>query len=197
MVTDHASPGRPPATSHAAIEQAAFRLFAEQGFDGTTTDQIAAAVGISRRTLFRYFTSKNDIPWGQFDASLDHLRATLQDMPDDLPLWQAIREAVITFNTIEPDALDQHRQRMRLILETPSLQAHSVLMYQRWRDVIARYAAQRVGQSPDDPFPSLVGHTSLAVAITAYEMWLGDGAASIEHLIAESMDNLHRFIDRG
>lgn len=197
MVSDHASPGRPPATSHAAIEQAAFRLFAEQGFDGTTTDQIAAAVGISRRTLFRYFSSKNDIPWGRFDSSLEDLRATLQEMPDDLPLWQAIREAVITFNTIGPDALDQHRQRMRLILETPSLQAHSVLMYQRWRDVIAHYAAQRVGQSPDDPFPSLVGHTSLAVAITAYEMWLGDGSASIEDLIAESMDNLRRFIDRG
>src|SRR4051812_46013561 len=59
--------GRPEATSHAEIEQAAFRLFGVRGFDGTTLNDIAAAVGVSRRTLFRYFRSKNDIPWGQFD----------------------------------------------------------------------------------------------------------------------------------
>jgi len=54
--------GRPEATSHAAIEQAAFRLFGDSGFDATTLDAIAAEVGVGRRTLFRYYASKNDIP---------------------------------------------------------------------------------------------------------------------------------------
>jgi AcrR family transcriptional regulator len=66
--------GRPPATSHAEIEAAAFALFAQKGFDATTMEDIATAVGVGRRTLFRYFPSKNDIPWGQFDDSLEHLR---------------------------------------------------------------------------------------------------------------------------
>ena len=81
--------GRPPATSHAEIERAAFRLFALRGFDGTTLDAIAGEVGISRRTLLRYFDSKNDIPWGRFAETLDGFRATLAAMPDDLPLHQA------------------------------------------------------------------------------------------------------------
>src|SRR6478752_5661725 len=72
-------PGRPEATSHAEIEQAAFRLFAERGFDGTTLGDIAAAVGVSRRTLFRYYPSKNDIPWGQFDRTLESFRRILRD----------------------------------------------------------------------------------------------------------------------
>src|SRR3546814_15016183 len=64
--------GRPEATSHAEIEQVAFRLFAEHGFDGTTLSAIAEGVGVGRRTLFRYYASKNDIPWGQFDRTLEH-----------------------------------------------------------------------------------------------------------------------------
>ena len=139
------SSGRPPATSHAAIEEAAFGLFHVHGFDRTTTDEIAAAVGISRRTLFRYFSSKNDIPWGQFDDNLDYLRETLERMPPGLPLWKAIQEAVVAFNSLDPFAIDQHVLRMRLILQTPSLQAHSALMYGRWRRVIAEYAAQTDG----------------------------------------------------
>lgn len=60
--TRRSSVGRPEATSHAAIEEAAFALFAERGFEATTIDDIARAVGVSRRTLFRYYPSKNDIP---------------------------------------------------------------------------------------------------------------------------------------
>ena len=44
--------------------------FEERGFEMTTMDDIAAAVGVGRRTLFRYYPSKNDILWGQFDDSL-------------------------------------------------------------------------------------------------------------------------------
>src|SRR3546814_7298066 len=57
--------GRPEANSHAEIEQVAFRLFAEHGFDGTTLSAIAEGVGVGRRTLLRYYASKHDIPWGQ------------------------------------------------------------------------------------------------------------------------------------
>ena len=79
----YAGAGRPEATSHAEIEQAAFRLFAERGFERTTLDAIADEVGVGRRTLFRYYPSKNDIPWGQFDRTLDGLpRRSSTAMPD-------------------------------------------------------------------------------------------------------------------
>lgn len=79
-------------TTHSAIEQVAFDLFEREGFDATTMDDIATAVGVSRRTLFRYYPSKNDILWGQFDDSLRALAATLAAFPDDLPVADAIRE---------------------------------------------------------------------------------------------------------
>ena len=69
--------GRKRVTSRAELEHVAFELFERQGFDGTTIDDIAPAAGIGRRTFFRYFPSKNDIPWGNFDEELERMRARL------------------------------------------------------------------------------------------------------------------------
>lgn len=169
--------GRPAVTSHAAIEQAAFRLFAERGFDATTLSDIAKETGIGQRTLTRYYPSKNDIPWGQFDRTLEHFETLLASTPPDLPLWARVQRAVIAFNEFPDDAEPPHRERMRLILHTPTLQAHSVLRYAQWRGVIADYVAAETGAAPTDPFPQLVGHVSLALAMTAYEQWLRTPAA--------------------
>ena len=110
--------GRPEATSHAHIEQVAFTLFAERGFARTTLDAIAEGVGVGRRTLFRYYRSKNDIPWGQFDRTLDHFRALLAAQPAELSTHEAVHRAVVEFNRFPEDAHPPHRERMRLILTT-------------------------------------------------------------------------------
>ena len=142
------APGRRPATDLGAIERAAFRLFAVRGFEETTVDAIAEAAGIGRRTLFRYYPSKNDIPWGQFEAGLAHLRAFLRATPLDIPVHRAVHQAVLDFNHLDEAAIPQHRERMRLLLTTPALQAHSALKYAAWRAVIADYTAERYGLSP-------------------------------------------------
>lgn len=194
MMRTGQAPGRPPATSQVAIEAAAFQLFAERGFDETTTDDIAEAAGIGRRTLFRYFPSKFDIPWGQFDASLDHFRWTLESEATDQPVWRAVQRSVVAFNTFDSSALPQHRARMALILGTPSLQAHSVLMYERWRSVIADFVAERSGQGPTDLLPRTVGHVSLALAISAYEQWLRRRQADLTGLLEESLCSLRSYL---
>lgn len=61
---------------------------------------------------------------------------------------------------------------MQLILRTPTLVAHSELRYAEWRAVIERYAAGRLGLSPTDLLPRTIGRVSLALALTAYEVWL-------------------------
>lgn len=194
MTRAHSS-GRPLATSHAAIESAALALFASGRFDECTTDEIAEAVGIGRRTLFRYFPSKYDIPWGQFGESLDFFRETLEAMPEEMPTWEAVQRSVVLFNTFDASVTRQHRTRMTLILRTPSLQAHSVLMYERWRSVIADFVAERHGLLPTDLLPRTVGHVSLALAISAYEQWLGQPRASLTGLLEQSMGSLRSYLD--
>lgn len=187
--------GRPEATSHAAIEQAAFRLFAHDGFEATTLDAIAAEVGVGRRTLFRYYSSKNDIPWGQFDQTLDGFRRILAAMPADISLHEAIHRGVLAFNAFPENAEPPHRERMRLILQTPSLRAHSMLRYAEWRAVIAEYVASRLGLAPASLVPRVVGHVSLALALSAYEEWLESSEASLPTLLDEAMAALVAHLD--
>jgi mycofactocin system transcriptional regulator len=182
-------------TSADAIEAAAFRLFAQHGFEATTLDMIAAAVGVGRRTLFRYFESKNDIPWGQFDATLDGFRVILRSMPKDMPLSEAVHRGVIAFNDFPGEVQAAHRERMRLILETPALQAHSALRYADWRNVIAEYVADRTGQAPQALLPQVVGHMSLALALTAYEAWLADETSSLLQILDDAMRVLETYLD--
>lgn len=186
--------GRPVATTHGAIEQAAFALFAERGFENTTMDAIANAVGVGKRTLFRYFQSKNDIPWGQFDHTLEGFRQLLTRIPTDTPLWSGVHQGVLAFNDFPGDADPPHRDRMHLILSTPTLQAHSVLKYAAWRDVIADYTARRLGLAPTDLLPSTIGQVSLALALSAYTAWLDDEEADLHQLLDEAMSGLRRYL---
>lgn len=194
MASPLASPGRPVATSHSEIERAAFELFAERGFEGTTLEAIAAEVGVGRRTLFRYYDSKNDIPWGEFAASLDAFREILAAMPTDIPLADAVHRGVLAFNDFDSATLRRHRQRMSLILTTPALQAHSVHQYAEWRGVISNYVAARLDTRPDDIVPRVAGHVSLALAISAYEQWLHDDAAALLPLLDKSMAALRDYL---
>lgn len=176
--------GRPLATTHAEIEAAAFRLFAQHGFEQTTMEAIAAEVGVGRRTLFRYYASKNDIPWGQFDRTLVHFRDLLAAQPHDLPVLDAVGCAVVAFNDFPEDAVPRHTERMRLILTTPALRAHSALRYSQWRLAVADYVAGRLGERPGDLRPVLLGHVALGIALSAYEQWLSDGTGESADLLA-------------
>jgi len=181
-------PGRPVVTSHAEIEEAAFALFAERGFEGTTLDQIADRVGVGRRTLFRYFRSKNDIPWGEFDRTLAGFRTLLDAVPAELGVREAVRRGVLAFNEFPPGANPSHRERMRLILQTPALQAHSAIRYAEWRRVVSEFVARRVGVDVDHVLPQVAGHLSLAVALTAYDQWLLQPDLALSPLLAEVFD---------
>lgn len=186
--------GRPPVTDHSAIERAAFDLFDERGFEATTVEDIARAAGIGRRTLFRYFPSKNDIPWGRFDDSLRHLRAYLDATPAELPVHVAVHRAVLDFNHLEQDAVAQHRRRMRLLLTTPALQAHSALRYEEWRGVIADFVARRFELPANHLLPRTAGRVSLALALSAYEQWLDDEDAALGQLLDDALKGLRDYL---
>jgi mycofactocin system transcriptional regulator len=189
--------GRPPATSRTELERVALELFSRHGFVETTVDEIAEVAGIARRTLFRYYPSKNDLVWGDFDTRLAELEAWLAAAPTDRPLLETVRDAVVRFNALAPEEVASHRQRMSLILYVPALQAHSTLRYARWRGVVARFAAARLQKSEDDLGPQLVGHVALAAAVAAYERWLGNEGTDLNALLSSAFDAVVLELDQG
>jgi mycofactocin system transcriptional regulator len=164
--------GRPPSTTHEQVSSVALALFVEQGFEATTMDDIATALGVGRRTLFRYFASKNDMVWGDFDSVLARLRADLDATARKTPLMDAVRTAAVSSNRYPEEALPELRIRMTLITTVPALQAHSMLRYAEWRQVIAEFAAARLRREPADFVPQAVGHAALAASTSAFTHWV-------------------------
>ncbi len=192
------SPGRPLSSSRGEIEAAAFDLFQQRGFDGTSVDDIAAAVGIGRRTFFRYFASKADVVWGDFDEGLDNMRRHLGAVAADVPLLRAVRSAVLDFNAVPPEQLAWHRRRMTLILGEPTLLAGSTLRFRNWRAVIAEFVGDRQGLPPDDVVPVMAGYSALGCSLAAYEQWLARPGSDLVALLGETWDALESgFADPG
>lgn len=178
--------GRPNATTRGHLSSVAIDLFLERGFDETSVDDIAAAAGIARRTLFRYYPSKNSLAWGEFDDHLDGLRGLLAQYevaPRMHSLGEELRDAIIAFNTVPEAELTGHRRRMQLLLGVPALQAYSMVMYADWRKVIAEHCAHRLGVPADAHMPQTVAWMALGVALAAYEQWLAQPNARLEDLL--------------
>lgn len=182
--------GRRRSTTGDHITNVALELFASRGFDDVSVDDVARAAGIARRTLFRYYPSKNAIPWGDFDAHLDHMRALLGEVPADAPITAALRSALLAFNSFDEAETAHHRQRMRVILETDALQAHSMTMYAGWRAVVADFVAERLGLEPGDLIPQTTAWSMLGVALSAYGHWLADESVSLQWSLGEAFDTV-------
>ena len=133
--------GRPRGTSARTLEVIALRLFTEQGFEETTVEQIASAAGVSRRTFFRYFDSKTDVLWQNFDNEVGELRRVLASVPNRTPVMQAIREAVVTVNRYAAEDASELRARMSLISGTPALAASTTAHYDAWEQAVIDFAA--------------------------------------------------------
>jgi len=164
--------GRPPGTSRRALELIALRLFAAQGFEETTIDQIAAEAGVSRRAFFRYFDSKPDVLWGEFDAEVATIRALLDEAPAGLPVMEAVRQAVLAANPYRAADVPELRARMSLIGSVPALMASAAVHYDAWERAISDFAARRTGQPAGSLYPLAVGRATLAACRAAYDRWV-------------------------
>lgn len=127
------------------------RLFAENGFDATTVDQIATSSGISRRSFFHYFGSKEDLVLGDTEALGETVRAALEARPAEEPAWAAIRAAFLALHAekgMETDGLTV----ARMYHEAPSLRARHLEKHLRWQVLLAPDIQRRLGL-PDSATP--------------------------------------------
>jgi AcrR family transcriptional regulator len=125
--------------TRAAIHDAGMRLFAEQGFAGTTVDQIADAADVSRATVFHYFPTKEDIVFGDAPLAVAALSEALRDRPA-IP---AVREWLGGLaGWIEPDLVLQ----LRLVREVPGVGARRFQLYGEFERVLADALERELGR---------------------------------------------------
>jgi AcrR family transcriptional regulator len=104
------------------ILHTALRLFAQQGYDETTIAQIAREAGVSQRTLFRYFGTKEELVGGSEEQFVTVLKNAVREQSVDATVWAALRAAFKAGLSVNANS-EQALERLRVVYHTDSLRA--------------------------------------------------------------------------
>ncbi len=160
------------ATRDRLIAEAA-RLFDTQGFDETTTSEIAEAADVAQRTLFRHFPTKEAVLFGDMVDLRHELREALDDRPDDESVLEAVRQAVLTLADDHQRHAPRRRLQFHLAATVPSVSAYSRAVVQAsWEREIIRAAAERLDVDPIlDPRPEIIAGAAMSALRVATRQW--------------------------
>jgi AcrR family transcriptional regulator len=146
--------GRPPVSDQQRgrlrldISRHAVRLFAQHGVAATSGEQIALAAGISERTLWRYFRSKESCVEPLLTKTIDAFQTVLRAWPSELELAEHLRESY----TLVPDSsradVDAVLSVVRMTRDEPALRAVYLLLRERAEPTFAEVLAERMGMPP-------------------------------------------------
>lgn len=149
---DQPRPGlreRKKAKTRAAIQRSALRLFAEQGYEATTVEQIAEAAEVSPSTFFRYFPSKEEV--ALYDDLDPLFIAAFEAQPAGLSPIQALRGALHdVFEGLPTGEMARQWERSKLILSIPELRMRTLDQFTSMIQLVAEMLASRTGRRPDD-----------------------------------------------
>ena len=151
-------------------------LFLAQGYEDTTVDQFAAAAGMSKRTFFRYFPSKDDLVIGKYDLYADRMAEALDARPEDEPVWQSLRRVFdITLDYVEdPHQRARNEAMEEIVRSTPQLHARYREKMQRVQQLpTGRVAPRPTGQDAptSDPAPAAIVGAAFACMQAAHQAW--------------------------
>src|SRR5256714_5907601 len=88
------------------LTRQAARLFAEKGYHGTSTGDLAAAMGVQKGSLYAHIDSKADLLWEVAREGASAFHAALDAIPDDLPATEKIRSALRAHLRVVAEQLD-------------------------------------------------------------------------------------------
>ena len=163
------------ADTHEVLQSTALELFLQRGYDGVTAAQISEAAGVTERTFFRHFPSKDEILLGGHEERLALLDRVLSDRPGDEPVLESLRAAVGEVVTDFGDATADLRARMEIISRTPSLAWRSAKMQSDWEQVLAEFVRSRLDGSDAALKARLIAACAVAAIRVSLEAWLERG----------------------
>ncbi|GGZ57395.1 TetR/AcrR family transcriptional regulator [Streptomyces bluensis] len=171
------------------ILKTALRLFTEQGYDQTTIAQIAREAGVSQRTLFRYFGTKEDLLGGNQHRFGQVLTDTISEQPAEVGVWEALRAGVAAVLALH-DSREQALERFRLLHNTPSLRAGWLEKRLQFQEDLLPHIEARMDAATGsaDPRALAVIATAFACLDAASMTWVGnDGNGDIMDLYDECL----------
>ncbi len=181
-----------------AIAGAAWRLFAAEGYEAATVADIARAAGVSRRTFFRYFSSKEDVVVGTSDALAEDLLAAFARRPADEPPLAAIRAVLRPLVASRLADARQARAIVRLLRESRTLRRAMLERHARMEERLAALVAERTGADRrKDPTPALLAFVTRALLDTAFNVWYDQRPRDVGAMIDGLFERLRAVVGSG
>jgi AcrR family transcriptional regulator len=188
---------RNKARARAEIADAALALFGERGFEAVTVDEIVAAAGVSRRTFFRYFETKEDALLADYPELHIRLVETLGTASPDDPL-RSVRTGLHGMADWYEERSEAVLARSRLIRDTAMhLAARNLVFLSQWEQAVADTVARHIGGHPGDLLPRTAAATTVAAFRAALTEWVRTSCtADLHDLVDRALDLVEHGLQR-
>lgn len=171
------------------VGREALALFVRNGFEATTADQIAEAVGISVRSFYRYFPAKEDVLVADSIAFGAHVARAFERRPTEEPVWLSLRQCLTPLvSAIQADP-QRGLDMMHVIMSTAALRAAHFEKHLAWEQRLVPMVRARLENQhgPEHPLRAqTLTHAALACLDVALEAWVAShGESSLGDLLDE------------
>ncbi|OZC33966.1 TetR/AcrR family transcriptional regulator [Gordonia polyisoprenivorans] len=181
-----------PVDLRTQVVAASIRLFSEYGYESTTVDQIAADAGVSRRTLFRQFRSKEDMIFADHEALIAQVAERLgadefapDEAADGPDPWTDVCDAAEIVFTHFLATRDLAVRRLRVVTRVPALRDRELVTTYRYQRVFEEFLRRRL---PDESPERIVAFAAAVTSVHNYllrSMIRGDADATVTTLRRE------------
>ena len=169
------------------LEQAAYELFVDRGYEQTTVADIAERAGLTERTFFRHYADKREVFFGGAAALQDAVVRTLEELPPELPPIEAVRLAVEAAASLMHGRRALARERWRIVAAHKDLQERELIKRATLTATLAHALQQR---GTPEPTASIAADMGMAVFYVGFGRWLDDPAGR------EFIDIIHEGFDQ-
>jgi AcrR family transcriptional regulator len=176
------------------IARQALELFDLQGFDATTIDQIAAAAGISQRSFFRYFPTKEDVVIDDPAAYGAHLAEVLHSRPSDEAPWDALQQTLRVRTAKWRAAPEVASVTLRLLERSSGLRARLLQKSAEWQSLLRPELERRLQGDKSDrrlAAAAMIG-AAFSCLDAAFLVWCDDQTADLDRLFDRAIDSVRR-----
>ena len=186
--------GRWDPDAEGRLKQAALALYLERGYANVTVAQIAASVGLTKRTFFRYFTDKREVLFGGADTFHAGVVAAVHGAAGDLPPIDAVVAALVA----GCEQLAPYRQfargRRDLIASSTDLQEREL---SKTAALTAAIGAALRERGTEPLHASLTAHAGVVAFTTGYARWVDEDSSELPALVHQSLRELRRALATG
>jgi len=171
-----------------ALAWAAIRLAVERGPENVRVEDIATAVGVSKRTYNNYFSTKEEGMCAFVISRGASIRAALLERPAKEPLGEAVLAAFLAqYASPTPDR--ESVRRLRMVTSSPALRGEYLKAMAVTEQYLAQAIARRSGRRDQDLFPRVLAASIISAARVGVEHWVatrsGDFAAVVGHALKQ------------